>query len=63
MMTGQLLSLARGLAQAVGNHLWQSTVFAGLVGLMMLFLRKCMASVRYGLWLAALVKFLIPFRC
>jgi bla regulator protein blaR1 len=61
MMTGQLLSLARGIGPAVGNHLWQSTVFTGLVGLMMLFLRKCMASVRYGLWLAASVKFLIPF--
>ena len=60
-MTGQLLSLVRGLAPAVANHLWQSTVFAGLVGLMMLLLRKCMASVRYWLWLAASVKFLLPF--
>jgi bla regulator protein blaR1 len=60
-MTGQLLSLVRGLGPAVANHLWQSTVFAGLVGLMMLLLRKCMASVRYWLWLAASVKFLLPF--
>jgi len=61
MMTGQLLSLVSGIGPAVGNHLWQSTVFAGLAGLMTLLLRKCMASARYGLWLAASVKFLIPF--
>jgi bla regulator protein BlaR1 len=60
-MTGQLLSLVRGIGPAVANHLWQSTVFAGLVGLMMPLLRKCMASVRYGLWLAASMKFLLPF--
>ncbi|MDT7814575.1 MAG: hypothetical protein QOJ42_4491 [Acidobacteriaceae bacterium] len=61
MMTGQLLSLVRGIGPAVANHLWQSTVFAGLVGLMMPLLRKCRASVRYGLWLAASMKFLLPF--
>ena len=60
-MTEQLLFLVRGIGPAVANHLWQSTVFAGLVGLVMMFLRKCMASVRYWLWLAASVKFLVPF--
>jgi uncharacterized protein (TIGR03435 family) len=59
--TEQLLYLVRGIGPAVANHLWQSTVFAGLVGLTMLLLRKCMASVRYWLWLAASVKFLLPF--
>lgn len=46
--------------QAVANHLWQSTVFAVVVGLMTLVLRKNRAAVRYWLWLTASVKFLIP---
>ena len=43
------------------NHLWQSTLFAAIVGLLTLSLRKNEARVRYGLWLAASCKFLIPF--
>jgi bla regulator protein BlaR1 len=43
------------------NHLWQSTVFAAAAGLLTLSLRKNRAPVRYGLWFAASVKFLIPF--
>jgi beta-lactamase regulating signal transducer with metallopeptidase domain/protein involved in polysaccharide export with SLBB domain len=43
------------------NHLWQSTVFAAAAGLLTLALRKNRAPVRYGLWFAASVKFLIPF--
>ena len=43
------------------NHLWQSTLFAAGVGLLTLALRKNRAGVRYWLWLAASVKFLIPF--
>jgi bla regulator protein BlaR1 len=50
-----------GQLQAVGNHLWQSTVFAIAAGLMTLALRKNRAAARYWLWLAASVKFLIPF--
>jgi beta-lactamase regulating signal transducer with metallopeptidase domain len=46
---------------ALTNHLWQSTLFACLVALMTLMLRRNRAAVRYGLWLAASVKFLIPF--
>jgi len=45
----------------VANHLWQSTVFAVVVGLLTLAFRKNRAQVRYWLWLAASVKFLIPF--
>jgi bla regulator protein blaR1 len=48
-------------APALGNHLWQSTIFAGVAGLLTLTLRKDHARVRYWLWLAASVKFLIPF--
>jgi len=45
----------------LANHLWQSTLFAAAAWLMTLPLRKNHASVRYRLWLAASVKFLIPF--
>src|SRR5262249_1294833 len=43
------------------NHLWQSTLFAGVAALLILVLRKNRAQMRYWLWLAASVKFLIPF--
>jgi beta-lactamase regulating signal transducer with metallopeptidase domain len=49
------------IGPTVGNHLWQTTVFAAVVWLTTLFLRRNQARVRYGLWLAASVKFLIPF--
>jgi len=45
----------------LANHLWQSTVFACVVGLLTLLLRRNRAAVRHGLWLAASVKFLAPF--
>ena len=43
------------------NHLWQSTLFAGVVALLALALRHNRARLRYGLWFAASVKFLVPF--
>jgi bla regulator protein BlaR1 len=46
---------------ALANHLWQSTLCAAAAWLLTLALRKNRAAVRYGLWLAASVKFLIPF--
>jgi bla regulator protein BlaR1 len=49
------------IAPAVGNHLWQSTLFAAVAAIMTLALRKNQARIRYRLWLAASVKFLIPF--
>jgi bla regulator protein blaR1 len=42
------------------NHLWQSTLFAGVAGLLTLALGKNHARVRHGVWLAASCKFLIP---
>jgi bla regulator protein blaR1 len=44
----------------VTNHMWQSTVFAAVVGLLSLAFRKNRAQVRYWLWFSASVKFLIP---
>jgi len=46
---------------ALANHLWQSTVFAGIAGLLALALRKNHARTRHWIWLTASVKFLIPF--
>src|SRR5215469_11025454 len=45
----------------LANHLWQSTLFAGLMMLVSLAVRKNRASTRHWLWVAASVKFLIPF--
>jgi uncharacterized protein (TIGR03435 family) len=46
---------------SLANHLLQSTLFAGVAGLLTLVLKKNHARARYWLWLAASVKFLIPF--
>jgi len=46
---------------ALGNHLWQSTLFAAMAGVLALILQKYHARVRYWVWLAASIKFLIPF--
>ena len=53
MIPSQLVPLA--------NHLWQSTLFAALAGLLTLLLRANRAQVRYWLWLSASVKLLVPF--
>jgi len=45
----------------LANHLWQSTVFAAVVALATLAMRRNAARLRYWLWLSASVKFLIPF--
>jgi len=53
-MTQQLLFLL--------NHLWQSTLVAGLAWLVCrTMLRTNSPRVRFGVWLAASLKFLIPF--
>ena len=49
------------VAPALGDHLWQSTLFAAAAGLLTLILRKNHARARYWLWLTASLKFLIPF--
>jgi uncharacterized protein (TIGR03435 family) len=45
----------------LANHLWQSTVVVAVAALLAFALRKNQARIRYWLWLAASVKFLIPF--
>lgn len=46
---------------ALFDHLWQSTLFAALAAALTLLFRRNGANVRYGLWFAASVKFLVPF--
>ena len=43
------------------DHLWQSTLFAMAGALLALILRKNGAHVRYWVWFAASIKFLLPF--
>src|SRR5216683_1124979 len=45
----------------LNNHLWQSTLFAAVAGLLTVAFRKNRAQVRYWLWLSASFKFFIPF--
>ena len=61
MIVKYLSAIWMAFAPAFGNHLWQSTLFAVMAGLLTLILRKNHARVRYWLWLAASLKFLIPF--
>jgi uncharacterized protein (TIGR03435 family) len=47
--------------RGVVHHLWQSTLFAVCAGLLTLGFRRNRARIRYWLWFAASIKFLIPF--
>ena len=43
------------------NHVWQSSCFVPLAGLLAFVLRKNSPKVRYWVWLSASLKFLMPF--
>jgi beta-lactamase regulating signal transducer with metallopeptidase domain len=43
------------------DHLWQSTLFTGGAGLLTLMLSRNPARLRFRLWFAASLKFLLPF--
>jgi len=43
------------------DHLWQSSLCVGAAGLLALAFRRNGAHIRYWLWFAASVKFLLPF--
>ena len=49
------------MISAVLDHLWQSTLLAVAITSLVVAFRNARASVRYGLWLTASVKFLVPF--
>ena len=46
---------------AAASHIWQSTVFAVAAGMLTLMFRTNSAAVRYWIWFAAAMKFLVPF--
>src|SRR5579859_8095800 len=45
----------------LSNHLWQSTLFAAVAGLLTVAFRKNRAAARYWLWFSASFKFFVPF--
>ncbi len=45
----------------LANHLWQSTLFAAVAGLLTLVLRNSHARTRHAIWMTASLKFLLPF--
>ena len=47
--------------EALVSHLWQSTVFACAAWLLTLALRCNRAGIRYAIWVAASLKFVLPF--
>lgn len=49
------------ITQAVIDHLWESSLLAVAAWLVTLWLRNNQARVRYGVWFAASLKFLVPF--
>jgi bla regulator protein blaR1 len=61
MIQKSLSDILMTAVSAVGDHLWQSTMFVVACGVLSVFLRRSHARVRHGLWLTASVKFLIPF--
>lgn len=61
MIPQSLSNLWTWLAPAAANHLWQSTAFASAAGVSAFLLRRNQARARYWLWLAASIKFLVPF--
>jgi bla regulator protein BlaR1 len=54
-------SFCKSAAPLAANHLWQSTLFAAAVAGVASAFRKYDARMRFGLWMAASLKFLIPF--
>ena len=52
---------SEGWTTMLFNHLWQSTLVAGVAWLLTLALRKNHARARHAVWMAASVKFLLPF--
>lgn len=61
MILNHFSEIASAIAPSVGNHLWQTTTFAAVAALLAFVFRRNDARTRYWLWLAASVKFLVPF--
>jgi bla regulator protein blaR1 len=61
MMLGYLTDLWNMVLPALGDHLWQSTLFAIPAALLTLIFERHSARIRYAVWLVASLKFLLPF--
>jgi bla regulator protein blaR1 len=61
MMLSDPSTIWQAIEAGIADHLWQSTAFAAAAGLLTLILRRNQARARYWIWLAASIKFLIPF--
>lgn len=61
IMPNPFTGTSANFAAAMVNHIWQSTLCAALIALVILAFRNIQARIRFALWLAASVKFLIPF--
>jgi bla regulator protein blaR1 len=48
------------LLRALGNHMWQTTIFGLCAVVLAISLRRAPAKVRSAVWLAASLKFLLP---
>jgi bla regulator protein BlaR1 len=60
MISASLSPIEAHQLRGLSEHLWQSTLFTGVVAVLVLLLRKNQARIRYWLWMAASIKFLIP---
>lgn len=61
MTVAAVLGLASHFLSAMANHIWQSTLYLTCVSAVTAALKKQPARIRYGIWLSATAKFLIPF--
>src|SRR6202453_1031407 len=59
MIVSYLSAMRSAVAVGLGNHLWQTTLFLAIDGILTLSVQKNRARTRYGVWLAASVKFLV----
>lgn len=57
-MTAHSISL---VIHDILDHLWQTTAFAAAIALLALAFRNTSARARFWLWIAASVKFIVPF--
>jgi len=55
-----LASVSSRLWPALLDHLWQGTLFAGVVWIFCLLAKRASSRTRHGIWLLASVKFAVP---
>ena len=61
MSVREFADLLHDFGPAVANHLWQSMAFAAGAAALAFALRENQARARYWIWMAASLKFLVPF--